>query len=355
MKVIKFVLKLLAFSLLTIVTIFGIFLIYATITEYQPEEHITLFESSSPDTLRNDQVMFALTWNIGYAGLGENMDFFYDGGAQVRDTKDRTLENLNQIKATLRQYDSIPFLLLQEVDQESKRTYKINMVSELSDNLAYPYHFFATNYKSFFVPMPPVNPMGKVLSGLVSFSKYEPVRVERIDYPGSYSWPTKLFMLDRCFMVMRFVMENGNQLLVINTHNSAFDGGVLKKEEMAFLKEFLLKEYEQGHHVLVGGDWNQNPPGFEDPGFNENSGYDNFILNRIDFDFLAPDWTWHFDPEHPTNRALVKPYNQNTSTTILDFFLTSPNIRGFTSQTLNLNFQNSDHHPVLVRFIIAQD
>jgi len=240
------------------------------------------------------------------------------------------------------------------VDRASKRTYKIDQGAYLSKELGYPHHFFAINYKSFFVPMPPLHPMGKVLSGLTIFSRFEPVRVDRYDFPGRYSWPTRIFMLDRCFMVARYALNNGKELLVINTHNSAFDGGHLKKEEMLYLKEFILKEYDQGGYILVGGDWNQNPPGYEDPLFNEKSGYENFVLSNIETDFPEQGWTWHFDPSYPTNRAMVAPYTAQTSTTILDFFLASPNIEVDFNETINLDFQNSDHQPVVIRFKLSQ-
>lgn len=39
--------------------------------------------------------------NIGYAGLGDNMDFFYDGGRRVRDSRERTARNLKEIVETI--------------------------------------------------------------------------------------------------------------------------------------------------------------------------------------------------------------------------------------------------------------
>jgi endonuclease/exonuclease/phosphatase family metal-dependent hydrolase len=190
--------------------------------------------------------------------------------------------------------------------------------------------------------------MGKVLSGLLSISKFEPFLVERMDFPGSYPWPKKLFMLDRCFMVQRFALSNGKALLIINTHNSAFDGGVLKEHEMNYLKNFLLAEHDKGNYLLVGGDWNQNPPGFVDPHFNEKSGYENFLLATIAEDFMPEDWNWTYDPNVPTNRSNTAPYNkETTTTTILDFYLSSPNLLTINSKSVNLNFKNSDHQPVL--------
>jgi len=77
-------------------------------------------------------------------------------------------------------------------------------------------------------------------------------------------------MLDRCFLVNRYPLKNGKELLIVNTHNSAYDNGTLKKQEMAFLKQWLLDENNKGNYIVVGGDWNQCPPRFK-PDYNDNA------------------------------------------------------------------------------------
>jgi len=341
-------LKYFTYFILLLVALFGIFLIVSTLADYNPEEREVVFESSSPDTISTDAYINVLSWNIGYCGLGEEMDFFFDGGENVRATRENTKKNMASIGKFLVQNDSIEFVLLQEVDISSKRSYHINQSVALTSLLKYSNSFFAENYKSFFVPVPPTEPMGKVLSGLLSINKFEPYLVERMDFPGSYPWPKKLFMLDRCFMVQRFALSNGKSLLLINTHNSAFDGGVLKQQEMEYMKRFLLAEHDKGNYLLVGGDWNQNPPGFVDPSFNEKSGYENFHLSTISEDFMPEGWNWVYDPTIPTNRSNTSPYNEETTTTtILDSFLSSPNLSTIYSKTVDLHFKNSDHQPIL--------
>ena len=347
MKFIRYILYIILIPIVLVI----LFLLVATLADYSPEEREVIFESSSPDTIQTNEKVDILTWNIGYCGLGKEMDFFYDGGTKVRATKENTLLNLDAITKFLVNNDTIDMLLLQEVDVHSKRTYYLNEVTEISRALKYPNYFFANNYKVFFLPIPLSEPLGKIMSGLLSLSKFEPYLVERYDFPGNYSWPKKLLMLDRCFMVERYILSNQKKLLVINTHNSAFDGGLLKKHEMAYLKEFIEKEYASDNYILAGGDWNQNPPGFNSSSFNSESGYKNFVLASIPSDFIA--WNWTFDNTHPTNRALTTPYNpESTATTILDFFLCSPNVLAKQVKTVNLNFENSDHQPVIITFVL---
>ncbi|MBW2654762.1 MAG: endonuclease/exonuclease/phosphatase family protein, partial [Deltaproteobacteria bacterium] len=46
----------------------------------------------------------------------------------------------------------------------------------------------------------------------------------------------------------------------------------------------------------------------------------------IENDYLS-EWQWVYDQKIPTNRRLVAPYDQQTTlTTVIDFFLVSPNI-----------------------------
>lgn len=98
-----------------------------------------------PDTLK------IVTWNIGYGGLGDDMDFFYDGGTRMRCSEERTRENLAAIVCELKSMDA-DIYLLQEVDEASRRSYMINELELLRE--AFPDYclYFAYNYKSFFCP-----------------------------------------------------------------------------------------------------------------------------------------------------------------------------------------------------------
>ena len=121
---------------------------------------------------------------------------------------------------------------MQEEDLNSKRSYFANQVEAVGGLFGDYDAFVGINYDVFFVPIPIFEPMGKVKSGLFSLSRHAPVKVDRHSLPGNYSWPMKLFMLDRCFLVKRFPVSNGRELLVINTHNSAYDDGSLRKAQI---------------------------------------------------------------------------------------------------------------------------
>ena len=347
-KIIKFTLILLAI----IVLLFGGFLSFSTLTDFQPKEKISLLknDASSPIT---DRSFTILTWNIGYAGLGDNMDFFYDGGTKTRDSKTRTIENLNQIIKVLASQKNIDFMLLQEVDVDAKRSYYINEKDSIENYLNNYLSIYADNYRVNFVPVPLSDPMGYVQAGLQFLSKKVPQSSTRYAFPGNYSWPTSLFMLDRCFIANRYLLANGKDLIVIDTHNSAFDDGSLKKQQLEYLKNYLEKEYKKGNYFVVGGDWNQNPLGFDNSKFSKYSKSKSFKLTTVENGIFPKDWTFVFDPTTATNRSNIAPYKKGeTATTVLDFFLLSPNLKANYITVIDLDFKNSDHQPVMMNFSI---
>jgi len=317
---------------------------YATLSDYRPDPTDVVFEKQDAHPVSLQKNYTLLIWNIGYGGLSRDMDFFYDGGKQVRPARQIVEENISAIETFLARQKDIDFFLLQEVDQKSKRSYSFDEYRKITEIFPQFYSGFGKNYDVFFVPIPPSDPLGPVLSGLQTLARFEPLSVIRQSFPGNYAWPKGLFMLDRCFLVSRYRLDTKKQLLVINTHNTAYDDGTLRKNQMAYLKHFLIQEYEKGNYVIVGGDWNQCPPDFN-PEFEQNL-MDNDNRMDIETEYL-PEWHWAYDRKVPTNRRIVAPYDQKTTlTTVIDFFLVSPNVEVKQVQGIHLGFENSDHNPV---------
>lgn len=337
----------LGIALLIGLALLGI-IIYGTVTDYQPPETEDISTEGASNLPLTDTLTF-FSWNIGYCGLGAKSDFFYDGGKMVHSPQDWVNDNYAQVQKVLTtQPTPINFYMLQEVDKHSKRSYDLDQVSGISQLLNLN-SAFATNYKVKFVPLPFTNPMGYVFSGLASYSPHRSVGNTRYQYPGKFEWPRRLFMLDRCFLVQRYDTPNGKQLLVINTHNSAYDTqGTLKKAEMDYLNRFLTDEYAKGNYIVVGGDWNQCPPNFDGNKFLK-PGMQPYDPKNIAPDYLPATWQWAYDANVATNRSNLFAFDKDkTSTTLIDFFLVSPNIEILQTKGIDLQFQNSDHQPVLM-------
>jgi endonuclease/exonuclease/phosphatase family metal-dependent hydrolase len=314
-------------------------LTYSTIYDFSPPEMGTVQVFNPQDALP-DSTVSLLIWNIGYAGLGKESDFFYDGGTTVRMGRDITAKNLDGILATLSAMDSVDIILLQEVDTLAKRSWWTNQFSALKDALPGHGAAFTLNYNVDFVPIPFLDPMGRVMGGLASFGRFATTSDLRYQFPSSFGWPDRIYFLDRCFLEQRIPLADGRELVIINTHNSAFDDGSLKAAEMAYLREHLLREERKGNPVIVGGDWNQGAPG---TGFQE-----------VGNPFIE-GWQWAYDTSFGTNRDLKAAYVAGrTETFVIDFFLVSPGVEVQEVRVIDLGFENSDHQPVYLRVNIPR-
>lgn len=347
----KKIFRLILWIIFAILLFLGVLILIGTFSDFQPDEVTSIKVNDNPDILQSSRDFDVMIWNIGYSGLDASMDFFYDGGQQVRPSRENVENNLEAIVSFLESNDSVEFFMLQEVDISSRRSYGINQYDSIRSLFSGYESFKGINYDVFFVPLPVKNPMGRVLSGLQTLTRYTPSEVKRYSFPGNYAWPKNLFMLDRCFLVSRFPLNNGKNLIVVNTHNSAYDDGSLRKMQMEYLREFLIKEQSRGNYIIIGGDWNQSPPGLEREF--EGQIFDTANYSEIPYDYLPEGWEWGWDPLVPTNRRVATVYNKgNTPVTLIDFYLVSPNITIEEIKAVDLNFQNSDHQPVILKFSI---
>lgn len=331
-------------------------ILYGTIMDYQPAEVLPLKVEQNPAAQIRDSVFTFMIWNIGYSGLGKNADFFYDGGKMMRSSEADVLQYLDEIKKYLKAHDSIDFILLQEVDMNAYRSYEINEVDTIAKLLHTNHGYaFAPNYKAPFVPLPLTQPMRQVYGGLLSLFRYTSAQATRQGFvKENFSWPKKVFFLDRCMLESRFNLPNGKQLVVYNTHKSAYDEtGKLKMAEMTRMKTLIDAEYAKGNYVVVGGDWNQLPPSFDDHVFNSDKSQT--PPQGISNDFLETYWKWVFDTRTPTNRDLSAKYQKGkTYTTLIDYFLMSDNLELLKIKTEDMGFSCSDHQPVMIQLAIKR-
>lgn len=348
----KKLLKSVLWIIILIVLIFAGFLLYITIVDYTPNQTESLTDANNAQNILPLQLdtLNLLSWNIGYAGLGAEMDFFYDNGKKVRPTKEMGRKYLDGIKQFIQNTDSIDFWLFQEVDYEARRSHYHDEIREITDLKPDSYSVFAKNYDVPFVPVPLYEPLGFVKGGMLSFSEFPFVEATRYAYPLIASWPNKLFLLDRCFILLRFPLTSGQDLVILNTHNSAYVyDSALRIKELNIIKEKMLEEYEKGNYVIAGGDWNANPPNFiPSNNFNDHRFFPSEVV--MNEDIFPENWTWAYDASAPTNRQNYKSFVKGENgTTILDYFIVSPNVELLQATSIDLEFENSDHNPVFIK------
>ena len=337
-------------AILSPAILFGLYVVtvilYGTITDYSPPEKETVGVSGNSIPISGNEFSFVI-WNIGYGGLGKDVDFFYDGGENVITDKELVTKYQEAIFDYVESNAGLDFVLLQEVDIKSKRSHGTNQFESIGSLLTNHEAGHAMNYNCKFIPIPFTKPLGKIQSGLASYSKYTADETTRYSFPGNFSWPKRVFFLDRCYLLQRFSLSNGKDFVVINTHNSAYDDGSLKAGQMDYLKDRLEEEYAAGNYIVVGGDWNQCPPGFQFDKFAKSPEETQDQAN-IEADYL-PNWRWVYDSSVPTNRKLSSVYDPEKSfTTVIDFYLISPNIDLINVEGIDQQFAYSDHQPVLM-------
>lgn len=351
-KIFKRLTKVVLGVVLALVLFVAIILGFFTIVEYNPKDVEPLTIKNNVETkVELDQDISVLTFNIGYAGLGKNEDFVLDGGTKSRpDSKDVVESYLDGIKNLLTSHPS-DIYMLQEVDLGSRRSYFIDESKEIEELLGNNYNStFAYNYNAKFVPFPVslTNYLGKIESGILSFTKYQVKSSHRYRFPGAFAWPVRTVNLKRAMMVNVLPINNSSkELFVVNLHMSAYDGdGSLRAQEMEMLKEFLNEQTNLGNYVIVGGDFNQTFPAANDV-YPAKPGY--YVAYPIDNDFLPSEYTFAIDITKPSCRLLNEPYNETSTNTqyyIIDGFIVSNNIKINKVETIDHDFQYSDHNPV---------
>jgi endonuclease/exonuclease/phosphatase family metal-dependent hydrolase len=283
------------------------------------------------------------SWNIGYAGLGEESEFLVDGGnkllppsgAVVRKNIDGIVSVVDDLKADV--------FLFQEAANASVLTYGIDVRGHLESRLAQFGRTYATNALTRLIPPP-----FRIDHGSELFSRYriDGARWEPLPSDGDafYGILRKAYGLQ----IVDLTDAAGRPWTIVNIHLAAFDkNGTARKEQMRVAVARADEIYRQGRHVVVGGDWNlilakTDFPNNTDP---------KFLFWVFDFphDVLPAGWRLAVDPSVPTVRTNYQPYRRGENyTAVIDGFLVSPNVEVRQVHTKDLGFRYSDHQPVSI-------
>lgn len=342
----KRIVKWVVIVVVVLVLAFLIFLGVMTGMEYDPQPIETLEVTGAAEKgIAVGESLSVMSFNIGYASLGKEQDFFMDGGDMVRpDSIEAVEQNLDGIVNVLKE-NPVDVYFLQEADIDSKRSYNINEVERISNSVATT-SAFVYNYNSAFVPYP-VPPIGKVESGLLTLSSFEPSQAARVALPVPFKWPVRLFNLKRCLLFERIPLDDGHDLILVNLHLEAYDDGEGKAAQTKELMDLLQKEYNDGNYIIAGGDFNQMFPGMEYPVVDT----ENWVPGALEESMLPEGWQFAADGSTPTCRLLNGPFSGDYSTTqlyVIDGYILSPNVQLDSVKTLDLAFEYSDHHPVIL-------
>lgn len=299
----------------------------------------------------------ALSYNIGFCAYTQDFSFFMDGGesswAKSEDSVNEVLKNIGDFLNT----ENADITLLQEVDEDSTRSYHINQKQYLIDNFRDKDSVFATNFDSSFLFYPFLEPHGKSLSGILTLSKYNIESSIRRSLPVENSI-MKFFDLDRCYSVSRIPTENDKELVLYNAHLSAYTSdGTIATKQLGLLIDDMKAEFKKGNYVICGGDFNkdllQNSGdifGVKGEEYTWAQPFPTDMLNDTGLSLVAP-----FDKNNPVAscRDTGDPYKESGQFNVtLDGFVVSDNVKVNKSDVIDIEFVYSDHNPVYLNFIL---
>ena len=360
--IIKRIAKIILIIIAAVLALVAGLLIFLTATEYHPEDVETLdIQGTAKASYSVGDPLAVMTWNIGYGALGDNADFFMDGGEMVKSADEaRVQENLEGIAAILNSV-SPDMLLLQEVDRDSSRSYHIDEVKLLRDKFPDYASTFGGNHKTPFVPYP-IPPIGKVDAGVVTFTNSQPVSAERVQLPVPFKWPVRAVNLKRCVTETHIPLHDSDgkqikpELVLFNLHLEAYDSGAGKIAQTKMLARLLKEEQDKGNYVIAGGDFNQTFATADKKEFPPQPG--KWQPGDLDVTQFGDGWKFLMDHETASCRSLDQPLAgadlDSFQFYLIDGFIVSDNIRIEKLQTLDLGFVNSDHNPVVMEVITEE-
>lgn len=346
----QILLLVLGWIVLAIVAVVLFFIIFLSATEFKPAAKMDAKVHGSPSrTVQQGDTLSIMTWNMGFGALGDNADFFMDGGNMVKTADEkRVRENVAGVQAELKEVKP-DAVFLQEIDIDSDRSYKINEVQTISDSMPRYSSSFANNFKVRYDPYP-IPPMGKIDSGICTLTSLPVADSYRLSLPVPFKWPVRLGNLKRCLLVSRVPLKNSNkELIFVNLHLEAYDDGAGKAAQTRKLREILDSEVRKGNYVIAGGDFNQVFSNVDTSRYPQRK--DTWAPGVIDVsDF--PGLQMRMDSSNPSCRSLDRVLAGDTSDDfqwyVIDGFISSRNIRINSCRTQQLHFRNSDHNPVIL-------
>lgn len=377
-KSVKVVIIVLCIVILVPVLFVGGYLLYVVCSYHRiGSKELTVNNKDSNNVVKTGESLTMTTSNIGFGAYSPNYTFFMDEGINKDGTKTKgsygkaiseqdVKNNTSGITNVTKELNS-DFYAFQEVDVSSNRSYHVNQKEYITDSFSTYSNVFGINYESAYLCYPLNDPIGGSISGLLSLSKYNITSSYRQEYTISTSF-SKFFDLDRCFVINRISVNNGKELIFINSHMSAYDdGGKIRNQQIKELHDFMNNEYSKGNYVIAAGDFNHDL-------LTNNPLYPQYTTSNFAYkdivDQQKPDWlSYMFDENkscvfednykiyasdnNPSCRDCDVVYTPGfTFVSTVDGFIVSNNIsvsKVYTTK-VGTGFAYSDHQPSTLTF-----
>jgi endonuclease/exonuclease/phosphatase family metal-dependent hydrolase len=333
------------FSLLGLFVVgIGIFFWWAVGDSLPEKSELSIEENKDAPSLPVPSELAVATYNMGHGqGVKER-------AWDHRDQK-TTEKQLGEIATALSAMNA-DVVLLQEVDIDSQRTYRINQIEFIKNKTGYPYYACAIVWQKNYIAFPywpPSNHLGHVKSANCILSRFPMKKHERIilakpkSNPFWYNWG----YIDRG--IERVDIEIGQKSLAfLNVHLEAWDKNT-RAEQIKTVHNYLS---EIKIPAILGGDFNTVlPDAIKKSGFSDDP----------DADYASEEtFTWFFKNQenlirpnltgNPDNPFDNYTFPSNMPDRLIDHIFLIGNGLSFTSYRVFFEAKTaSDHLPILAR------
>ncbi len=355
-KVFKAVFVIILVAALLLVLFAGAYAAYLFLSYSRIDDNQVLEASDAGvyEEIKTDEKYTAFINNIGFGAYTQDFTFFMDGGTSSRALSEESVYNCIALAADTAEGFSPDFIMLQEVDFDSTRSFHIDQRKILEERFSDYSGVFAVNYDSAYLLYPFSSPHGASKAGLLTLSKLNISSAVRRSLPVSES-VTKFLDLDRCYSKARIPVENGSELVLYNVHLSAYGGSdEIRAAQMNMLFSDMKEEYEKGNYCVTGGDFNHDFTGDSTQKLNGGMNVDFGWAQPFPVEML-PDCILRADNYTdaqlvPTCRNCDIPYEKGNFTIIVDGFLVTENVKIVSVSNISTDFVYSDHNPVILEF-----
>ncbi|MDD5823138.1 MAG: endonuclease/exonuclease/phosphatase family protein [Firmicutes bacterium] len=342
--------------LMVLVLVVGAYVAYAMISYHRIEDYQQCKINNAKEIAERvpvDRELSLQSWNIGFAAYQQDYSFFMDGGKESRArSKEAVYESMGHIVDGLKDTKS-DFYTVQEVDFDSTRTYHVDEAQIIRDSFTTYSNTFAQNYDSPYLMWPLIKPHGASKSGILTMSKFEMQSSIRRSLPIQTDL-AKFIDLDRCYDVVRYEVEDGHELVLINLHLSAYTTDpTIADQQVEMLCKEIEKEYAKGNYVICAGDYNKDMLGnssevFENEG--ERGWAKAFKKDMLPEGFSVVNTLDSKNPVASCRDCDTGYVKGETFVVTVDGFIVSDNIEVVKAETLDYEFMWSDHNPVRMVF-----
>lgn len=224
-----------------------------------------LYHGPTGRKLQPGQPIKVMTYNIQFLA-GKRYVFFFDlpdwNGPDTKVRPEDVLSTAREIARLVRQEDP-DFLLLQEVDDGSKRTGYRDQLRLLLDHLPQAFCCSTSTFywRVRFVPHPRI--WGSIGIKLSILSKYRMSKSIRYNLPMLPANPALQSLGARRAILQAFIpVEGQSDLIIMNTHLEAFVAGTdVMQQQVERVHRLLQASSGQGNPWVIGGDFNLLPEG----------------------------------------------------------------------------------------------